>query len=483
MKNYIKKIISLIVIFCFFNFFIIDLEAQNNDKLNVEKKVVSQFLYDEDNIFSDIFNKINNTKLRYYIQEIVNNFPYRETGSKSCKEAGNYIYERFSEMNLTVDKQKWSSLGNIYNPGLYISNNIIATQKGEKSNPYTIVFSAQYDCNKKSPGALDNGAGVAALLTIAEVLSVYRFNHTIKYIAFSGEEQGLLGSYSYVKNAYENNQKILGVINADIIGNNTYDTNYPNLIRAYVTHPFKWMIDLMDELIKSYDLTLEIGTRPYTGNSDDKAFDDYGYAAMQLYQASNNMENIFGTKQDTIELINFSYLTNISKLIAITLANIANKKNFEPKPIIEYPKEDKKYVNNKSKLITLSKGKIKVKGDITIKVDVESTYKILKVEFKLIRGENENETNEGREIISEYIDEKQPFTWDIVNNYTGLYTIRATAYNEYNENNSDEIEIDFIKSRVVSKTKNTFFNILKIFQNLQKIIKYPIFFNYIIKKY
>ena len=62
------------------------------------------------------------------------------------------------------------------------------------------VVSAHYDCSEGSMGANDDGSGVAGMLAIADILSKYSFNHTIQFIAFSGEEVGTLGSFTSFSN-------------------------------------------------------------------------------------------------------------------------------------------------------------------------------------------------------------------------------------------------------------------------------------------
>ena len=46
----------------------------------------------------------------------------------------------------------------------------------------------------------------------------YEFGHTVRFVAFSGEEQGLIGSRHYAEDAYNNNESIVAVLNADMIG-------------------------------------------------------------------------------------------------------------------------------------------------------------------------------------------------------------------------------------------------------------------------
>jgi Zn-dependent M28 family amino/carboxypeptidase len=71
--------------------------------------------------------------------------------------------------------------------------NIVAVKHGETLDE-AILVGAHYDTVRDSPGADDNGAGVAALLELARVLAPYRFRRSIILAAFDMEEIGLLGA-------------------------------------------------------------------------------------------------------------------------------------------------------------------------------------------------------------------------------------------------------------------------------------------------
>jgi Zn-dependent M28 family amino/carboxypeptidase len=70
--------------------------------------------------------------------------------------------------------------------------NIVAIKAGETDE--AIVVGAHHDTVPGSPGADDNGAGVAALLELARVLAPARFRRTVVLAALDMEEIGLLGT-------------------------------------------------------------------------------------------------------------------------------------------------------------------------------------------------------------------------------------------------------------------------------------------------
>ncbi len=67
-------------------------------------------------------------------------------------------------------------------------------------------------------GADDNASGVAVMLNLATKLKKENTNNNYLFMAFSGEEMGLLGSNYFVKNATVDTKKINYMINMDMVG-------------------------------------------------------------------------------------------------------------------------------------------------------------------------------------------------------------------------------------------------------------------------
>lgn len=102
-------------------------------------------------------------------------------------------------------------------------NNVISTQVGSTYPDQYFIIGAHYDSisenpNKSAPGADDNATGTATVMAVAEILSQYTFEYSIKYICFGGEEQGLLGSSFYAYHASYEGEDILGMLNFDMLG-------------------------------------------------------------------------------------------------------------------------------------------------------------------------------------------------------------------------------------------------------------------------
>ena len=106
--------------------------------------------------------------------------------------------------------------------------NVIATLRGTQAESADRIYlvSGHYDsrCTDvndavcDAPGAGDDASGVAAVLELARVMATHRFDATIKFVAFAGEEQGLFGSTFFAEQAKQQGLNIAGMFSNDIIG-------------------------------------------------------------------------------------------------------------------------------------------------------------------------------------------------------------------------------------------------------------------------
>ena len=81
-----------------------------------------------------------------------------------------------------------------------VSHNAIGLKQGASTE--TIIVCGHID-SWFSPGAVDNGSGVAAVLELARLLEGYELARSVRFIAFGSEELGILGSKAYVESSPE----------------------------------------------------------------------------------------------------------------------------------------------------------------------------------------------------------------------------------------------------------------------------------------
>lgn len=169
----------------------------------------------------------------------------RQTGTEGEKKAAKYISERFAELGLLAkgttnyvqpftfkpktnphDEVKFDVNGD----GTITGNNVIGFVDNKAEN--TIIIGAHYDhlgfggegslyrdsIKAIHNGADDNASGIAILLNLAARLKEKNTNNNYLFMAFSGEEMGLLGSNYFIKNPTINTNKVSYMINMDMVG-------------------------------------------------------------------------------------------------------------------------------------------------------------------------------------------------------------------------------------------------------------------------
>jgi hypothetical protein len=153
-------------------------------------------------------------------------------------------------------------------------SNIVAYLPGRKTGAHYIVC-AHYDATASreplwdwttdpAPGADDNGTGVAVLLECARLLAPLQLDVGLKFIGFSGEEQGLRGSKCYTDSIWHLTDKdsVLGVINVDMVG---YARNkHPVLTLAY-DWKSGWLSDQLSQASIAAGLETDIEQVNLTG--------------------------------------------------------------------------------------------------------------------------------------------------------------------------------------------------------------------------
>jgi aminopeptidase YwaD len=94
--------------------------------------------------------------------------------------------------------------------------NVVARKSGTRQE--RVVFMAHFDTVADTPGAIDNGSGVAVLLALAEQLANRDLPFGLEWIAFNGEEIGGLGDVEYLQRREGDLGRVLVAINIDGAG-------------------------------------------------------------------------------------------------------------------------------------------------------------------------------------------------------------------------------------------------------------------------
>lgn len=139
-------------------------------------------------------------------------FGIKNVGSSRLTDAENWITARYQSLGYTdIVLQPFT-----YSAGT--SNNIIVTKTGTVYPNTFLIIDGHYD-TINGPGTNDNGSGTVLIMELARLLKDIDTEYSIKFIHFSGEEDGLVGSNYYVNNTVvPQNLDIRLVFNIDEVG-------------------------------------------------------------------------------------------------------------------------------------------------------------------------------------------------------------------------------------------------------------------------
>jgi hypothetical protein len=197
---------------------------------------------------SELVQQVNADSLKKYT-EVLASFKSRHTLNQDAKDgmiaAQNYVKAKFMEFGMLSKGRMTASIEEFIVPGdgrRIVSDakvgNVIAKLPGTNPNdPRVIIVSGHLDSRNKdvmdaagaSPGANDDGSGVALVMELARILAKSEFSATLLFVAFTGEEQGLKGATYLADKAKAESWNIEAVLNNDIVGNsNSSETNISN---------------------------------------------------------------------------------------------------------------------------------------------------------------------------------------------------------------------------------------------------------------
>lgn len=245
----------------------------------------------------EIVNRVNSDSVLASVRRL-SNFQTRYSSTDSCRATANYIKFQFETYGL--DSVYFQEFDSTYAP------NVIGIKQGilYPDSIYTVLC-GHYDCTSQNPynlapGADDNGSGATSVLEAVRVTQGYNFEKSLRFIAFCGEEQGLLGSNYYASQAHNQGDSILGVINVDMVAYSLPKRDSASIIGKSSNPNCAPLVDYFITCADTYTLLKtqrQIIDRP---RSDHASFNQYGFVAIHCRENLNISNPYYHTTGDSI---------------------------------------------------------------------------------------------------------------------------------------------------------------------------------------
>ncbi len=255
--------------------------------------------------------------------QTLQDFQTRYAATTNCDAAGESLYSAFTALGL--DEVRFEPF--TYSGGR-TSRNVVAEKTGETYPDDIYVICAHYDSTSPSatretlaPGADDNASGTAAVLEAARVLALFPLDFTVRFIAFSAEEWGLYGSRAHASAARTAGERILGVINLDMIA---YANAVPEDLEYIVNEDSAWLAELF--LAAGGHYAALAGRKTVDASiiySDHSPFWDQGYPALLAIEDYPLNNPYYHQTSDTLDRLNTGFFTGATRASVGLLAELA----------------------------------------------------------------------------------------------------------------------------------------------------------------
>ncbi|QDW26813.1 M28 family peptidase [Pedobacter sp. KBS0701] len=187
--------------------------------------------------------------------------------------------------------------------------NVCGLVKGTKYPDSLLIITAHYDhlggmgADTFFPGANDNAAGVATLLSLAKYYAANPQPFSIGFICFAGEEAGLLGSGYFVENPLVPLSNIKFLLNLDLVGTGEVGMT---VVNASV---YPKAFAMLNAINNKNQYISKINSRGKAANSDHYFFTEKGVPAFFIYtQGGPSAYHDIFDKPETLPLTEYKDL-------------------------------------------------------------------------------------------------------------------------------------------------------------------------------
>jgi putative aminopeptidase FrvX len=229
-----------------------------------------------------------------------------KAGAVSAGDRQSAITKLFVESGCSTDDQ----------PVNKHAANVICRLPGETNA--TIVVGAHMDFAEEGKGIVDDWSGTALLPSLYQVLKEGKRRHTFEFIAFTGEEKGLVGSNKFVKKLPPDEKTALrAFVNLECLG---------------LTSPKVWvrrstpdLVELLAQIAASLKIPVEGINVDQVGDDDTHPFLDKHIPVISVHSVTQQTWGILHSNRDNLDAINSDDYYNAYRLLAFYLAYLDGK--------------------------------------------------------------------------------------------------------------------------------------------------------------
>ncbi|MDF2867251.1 MAG: peptidase [Gammaproteobacteria bacterium] len=280
--------------------------------------------------------------LQQYIQHLAGGLGERNLWHyENLQAAANYIRRLFIAQGYQPENQQYMIDNKLV-------QNIAVELSGSSLADEIIIVGAHYDSILGSPGANDNGSGMAVLLELSRLLAQKKLLRTVRFVAFTNKELPFfgtldMGSYVYASRAKARDEHIIAMLSLDTLGYYSDDKEsqaYPVPALNYWYPTVANFIAFVGN-IGSYPLIKKVmgAFRHYAqfpseglaaptwikgiGSSDQVSFWQHDYPGIMITDTASFRYPYYHTANDTPDKIDYCRTARVADGLARAVADLA----------------------------------------------------------------------------------------------------------------------------------------------------------------
>lgn len=272
--------------------------------------------------------EVNPAYLKSIVEKLAS-FQTRNTLSPTLNEAADWVAGEFKKMpGVEVELMEYTVPKGRRVPEPFKAVQVIATIKGESDR--IILMGGHLDSlnlevdakTGRAPGANDDASGVAATMAVCKTLAGSKPKNTLKFVAFTGEEQGLLGASALAKRAQDEGWKIEAVLNNDTVGSsgNKSGQKDTNQVRVFSeegeSHQSRevarWIEWCVRDSMNDFRVKLVLRRDRFGRGGDHTPFVQAGFNGVRFIEVHEEFSRQH-TPDDLPEFMDFDYLADVTR--------------------------------------------------------------------------------------------------------------------------------------------------------------------------
>lgn len=253
----------------------------------------------------------------------------RSTHSRELDLAMSFVEEQYAAMGLKAVREPYKVRGRLF-------NNLVVEIPGKTQPSPVVILGAHLDSTagspwsveNKAPGADDDGSGTTGALELARAILALSLPFTVRIVHFTGEEQGLWGSYAYSDKVAASNTDVVAMLEIDMIGYCAKPGNRVDIHDDVDQNGSHELVVRFFRAIKRYGINLtpvDTHNTAVKDRSDHAGFLDHGYKAVLISEefTDDGFNPNYHTTGDRVKACNLPYMVEVIKAVLVVTVELA----------------------------------------------------------------------------------------------------------------------------------------------------------------